>query len=129
MRWSLLSLLVLSAHAISEAQCPVEPRLASLDANATLTVRYYNNSARAVRDVHFVLIDRDTPPTAQPVITNLSARGILPPKQERTIAFSNVGSLAERGSLDLEVLHVSFREDPSWKAAPENPCRISLTRP
>jgi len=109
------------------AQCPIQPRQASLDANGeNVTIRYYNSGARSVRDVQFVLTE-DIGLSGQSVLASFSARGILHPKQERVVVFPNTGRMNLNGNVEVEVKRVSFGDRPTWTAPRKNICKVLFT--
>lgn len=106
------------------AQCPIQPRQASLDGNGkNVTIRYYNSGVRSVRDVQFVLTE-DTGLSGQSVLANFSAKGILHPKQERMAVFPNIGGMALSGNVEVEVKRVSFGDRSTWMAPRKNTCKV-----
>ena len=108
------------------AQCPIQPRQASLDGNGkSVTIRYYNSGARSVRDVQFVLTE-ETGVKGRSVIANFGAKGILQPKQERVAVFPNSGGMAFNGNVEVEVKRVSFGDRSTWMAR-KNTCRVRFT--
>jgi len=109
------------------AQCPIQPRQASLDANGkNVSIRYYNSGARSVRDVQFVLTE-DIGLSGQSVLASFSARGILHPTQERVVVFPNTGRMNLNGNVEVEVKRISFSDRSTWAAPRNNICRILLT--
>jgi hypothetical protein len=114
----------------ASGQCPVQLRQASSDATRkNVTIRYYNSSPRAVRDVQFVLTTKDKSDGGQSAIGNFSARSILHPNQERTVVFPNLGAVTLNGTLELLVKRVSFADRSTWAAPRNNACKIQFNEP
>jgi len=126
MRFLLVAFIVCLSGLSVVAQCPIQPREASLDATATnFTIRYYNSSMRTAQDVQFVLVNKDFGLSGQRLVKSFSTRGILRPKQEGEALFP-VRGMALNGTMELEVNRVVFADRSMWSARGNNSCKIQF---
>jgi hypothetical protein len=126
MRFLLVAFIACLSGVSGVAQCPIQPRAASLDASRkNFTIRYYNSSMRTAQDVQFVLLNEDAGLSGQRLVQSFSARGILRPKQERAALFP-VSGMAFNGTMELEVNKVVFADRSMWSARGDNSCKIEF---
>jgi hypothetical protein len=126
MRLPLIAVLVCFTVTNAAAQCPIQVLQASFDAvGRSVTIRYYNATSRMALDVQFVLLSENA--TTRSVAGNFSARHILNPKQERTAVFRNVSGTPFNGSMELEVVRISFKDYSHWTAPQDNVCKVEIT--
>lgn len=129
MRWSLIAFIACLAGASAAAQCPIQPRQASFDpALKSVTIRYYNSGDHVVRDVQFVLISEDGT-QKQSLVGAFSARKPVRPKQEQTAVFPNVSERTFNGTMEVDVVHVSFADHSPWIAVRNKVCTVQVTEP
>lgn len=127
MRFLLVAFIACLSSVSVVAQCPIQPREASLDATGkNFKIRYYNSGMRTGQDIQFVLVNKDAGLGGQRLVQSFSARGILRPKQERESLFP-VGGMALNGTMELEVNRVVFADRSIWSARGNNSCKIQFS--
>ena len=131
MRKLTLAVVICCASGIATGQCPVRPLAASVDTTGRrIVIPYHNTSTRTVKDVHFVMLIRQTSSNRQSVIASFSLRDIVHPDEERSTVFANPTGLPSSGNAELVTQNVSFTDNYVWRSttAMNNTCRVSIPR-
>lgn len=116
------------------AQCPAQPRHASMDPNGkNVEIRYYNSGSRAVAAVEFTLTRPLARQNEPMVIAHYSAKETLHKNVEKTAVFqrpdgkSDLDEAAQAEELEVQVTRVVFTDQSTWKPGRENTCKISFS--
>ena len=135
MRFAVLGILICALAVCAPAQCPVQLRQASVDANGKiLRVRYFNQGSRPIRAVQFALTETNPADQNHEFLATYSAGIAVHPSQEVTVTFRihNQGSdsvdVGSSESASLVVRRIQFIGASIWTAPQENQCRISISR-
>ena len=131
MRKLVLAVVICCASGVATGQCPLRPLEASVDPTGrSIAIHYQNASTRTVKDVHFVMLIRQTSPDRQSVIASFSTRDIVHPNQDRTTVFASPTGLPSSGNAELVTQNVSFTDNYVWRSttAMNNTCRVLVSR-
>jgi hypothetical protein len=109
------------------AQCPAQLRQALFSEAGTASIRYYNAGTRVVREVQFILSLQE-PSNGQMVLGSFSAKGVLPPRQERTMVFPYRLGGPQQGTMQLEIKRILFVDGDAWNASRDAHCTMPVQK-
>jgi len=109
------------------AQCPGQLRQALFNKEGnSVSIRYYNASTRATKEVQFVLSLQELASDRQMVRGSFMAKGIVRPGQEQTLVFPFSADVAVKGSMELEIKRVLFVDGGAWNAPRDTSCKMAV---
>lgn len=128
MRLPMLAVLACCVGVVNvAAQCPTQLGQALLNKDRkTASIRYYNASTRAAKEVQFVLTVQEPPTSGATVVGSFSAKGIVRPGQARTVVFPYVPAALPNGIMELEVKRVLFVDGAPWTASHNSHCEVAV---
>jgi hypothetical protein len=109
------------------AQCPGQVRQALFNKERkSATIRYYNADTRAAKEVQFVLSLQEPASNGQMVLGSFSAKGIVRPRQERTLVFPLNPDVALKGPMELEIKRILFVDGDAWNGPHDTRCKMAV---